>query len=160
MPKLIVLAPSAGGKSTLMKFMREHTDFNIREMDEEVVKVNGGKWPDDNDFKDQVLVPKIVKEILAEASVIYLASYVPEDLILEARNKGFKVTLLDVSIEELSRRNKERMGIEHYADASPWLQLQLDTFTRLKAAGLIDKVIDGHASTKDIASAILDYVGL
>jgi guanylate kinase len=35
MPKIIILAPSAGGKSTLMRYLREHTKLNVREMDEE-----------------------------------------------------------------------------------------------------------------------------
>lgn len=90
MSKNIVLAPSAGGKSTLMKYLREHTDFNVREMDEEVIRENDGKWPDDNNYKDQVLVPKIVNEILSENNVLYLASYVPEHLIIKARNTGLK----------------------------------------------------------------------
>ena len=158
MSKLIVLAPSAGGKSTLMKYMRKHTDFNIREMDEEVVVLNHGNWPEDNDYKDQVLVPKIVKDILKQSDVLYLASYVPEDLIIEARRNGFKIILIDVRIEELTRRNKERISTEKYADASPWLQLQLDTFAKLKNKGLIDKVIDGHSLTQDIASAISNYL--
>lgn len=160
MSKIIVLAPSAGGKSTLMKYLREHTDFNVREMDEEVIRENDGKWPNDNNYKDQVLVPKIVSGILSENNVLYLASYVPEHLIIKARNTGFKIVLLNVGIEELNRRNKERMGIERYADASPWLQLQLDTFTKLKDKGLVDKVIDGNASIRDIATAVSNYVAI
>ena len=140
--------------------MREHTDLNIREMDEEVMKENNGKWPDDNDYKDQVLVPKIVKEILDESDVLYLASYVPEDLIVRARSKGFKVILLDVSLNELNRRNEKRVEAERYADASPWLQMQLDTFFNLKEKSLIDKVIDGHSSTIKIATAILNYAAV
>lgn len=160
MPKLILLAPSAGGKSTLMRYMREHTGFNIREMDEEVMKVNDNKWPDDNKYKDQVLVPMIVKKILDEDDVLYLTSYVPEELLVKAKSSGFKVLLLDVSIHELNRRNKKRMTAEHYADASPWLELQLNTFNKLKDKGLVDEVIDGHSSTEDIASAISNYIAV
>lgn len=143
-----------------MKYMREHTDFNILEMDEEVMRENGNKWPNDNIYKDQVLVPKIVRKILKEDDVLYLASYVPEDLLIQARTQGFKVLLLDVSMKELIRRNRERIDIEHYADASPWLQLQIDTFAKLKDRGLLDMVIDGNDSTKDIASAISNYVAV
>jgi predicted ABC-type ATPase len=160
MTKLIVLAPSAGGKSTLMRYLREHSDFNVMEMDEEVMKENNNKWPDDNDYKDKVLVPKIVKKILDEDNVLYLASYVPDELLIKARSKGFKIVLINLSIEELNRRNKERMRVEDYADASPWLQLQLDTFTKLRNKGLVDKVIDGHSSTKDIALSITKYIAV
>lgn len=157
MMKIILLAPSNGGKSTLMRFMRKHTELNILEMDEEVMKENGDKWPADNNYKDLVLVPKIVERILDEDNVLYMASYVPEELLIRARVSRFKVLLLDVSIEELNRRNKQRMTTEDYADASPWLRLQLDTFNKLKDKELIDMVIDGGSSTKDIAAVISNY---
>jgi shikimate kinase len=156
MPKIIVLAPSAGGKSTLMRYLREHTNLNVREMDEEVMKENNDTWPEDNDHKDQVLVPRIVKKILNEDNIVYLASYVPEDLIKDARAQNFIVLLLKVELDELLKRNKERMTIEHYADATSWLKLQLDTFTKLQDKGIIDKVIDGNLPTKDIATIIED----
>ena len=38
--KIIVLAPSCGAKSSLMRYLREHTDLQIAETDEEVMKAN------------------------------------------------------------------------------------------------------------------------
>ena len=55
--KLIILAPSCGGKSSLMRYLREHTGLHIAETDEEVMKANDGVWPDD-ELKNKVLVPK------------------------------------------------------------------------------------------------------
>lgn len=151
--KLLILAPSAGGKSTLMRYLREHTKLNIAETDEEVMKANNDVWPDDK-LKNEILVPQTTKEIISRPQVVYFASYVPDELIKEARNKGFKIILLDLTIEQLAERNNNRMSIENYQDASPWLKLQLDTFKRLQKGGLIDLVIDGNRSVKDLAKQI------
>lgn len=152
--KIIVLAASAGGKSTLLRYLRENTDLNIAEMDEEILKNNNNEWPLDNDYKDKTLVPQIVAEIIKNESVIYLASYIPETQLEEAIHIGFKVVLLDLSIEELNKRNKERMKQEEYADASSWLQIQVDTFERLKKEGIFDRVIQGSETTEKIANEI------
>ena len=158
MVKIILLAASAGGKSTLMKYMREHTNLNVMEMDEEIIKINHGTWPNDNNYKDQILVPKIVENILDKDEVIYLASYVPDYLIEKARLNNFKVLLLEVSIDELIRRNKHRMKIERYEDASHWFRSQINTFNKLKEKELVDGVINGNSSTEDIAIEISSYI--
>lgn len=156
--RLIILAPSAGGKSTLLRYFRKNTILNIKEMDEEVLKFNKGKWPESNEYKDKILVPKIVDGILREKEVIYLASYVPKNHLKKARILGFKVGLIDLDIDELARRNSQRMISELYADATPWLQLQLDTFTSMNKDGLIDFRIDGKQPVEYISKQILSCI--
>lgn len=151
--KLLILAPSAGGKSTLMRYLREHTKLDVAETDEEVMKANNNEWPDD-ELKNKVLVPQTTREILNRESAIYLASYVPDELIREAKEKGFTIVLLDLTLEQLAARNKQRMSIENYPDATPWLKLQLDTFARLRKEGLFDEIIDGDQSVADLAQEI------
>jgi len=130
MYKLIVLAPSAGGKSTLMRYLREHSQLRIAESDEEVMKANNDVWPEDG-LKNTVLVPQTTNDVISRTDVVYFASYFPEGLLHDARAKGFRVVLMDFTIQQLAERNKKRMSIEHYQDATPWLQLQLDTFRHL-----------------------------
>lgn len=139
-----------------MRYLRQGKNLNVREMDEEVMKANNSKWPNDNAYKDNILVPRIVSEIIAEDEVIYLASYVPEQQLKQARDNGFKILLLDIPLEELKLRNKKRMEIEGYDDATSWLQIQLNTFSRLQVQGLIDALINGHQSTEKIAQDILN----
>lgn len=152
--KLLILAPSAGGKSTLMRYLREHTHFNIAEMDEEVMKENDNVWPSDNDHKDNVIVPRVVKNIISKKQVIYLASYVPTDLIKKAKSVGFKIILLDIDEQELQKRNKERMREESYEDASQWFELQFDNYKKLQAEGLVDIVLDGTQTPTEITERI------
>lgn len=155
--KLIVLTPSTGGKSTLMRYLREHTKLRISESDEEVMKANNDVWPDD-DLKNSVLIPQISKDVLSRDSVVYLASYVPDDLLKEAHARGFKIVLLKVDKDSLIERNKHRMSTENYQDATPWLDMQLDTFERLNQYGLIDDTLDGTKTVEDIAKQIVALV--
>jgi dephospho-CoA kinase len=155
--KLIILAPSCGGKSTLMRYLREHSNLDIAETDEEVMGANNNIWPSDHDLKNKILIPLITKEIIKSDSVIFFASYIPEDSIREARDKGFKVALLDISMEELIQRNKKRMQLENYQDATPWFAMQLDDYEQLKKYGLIDVVIDGTQTVETLAEQIVSF---
>lgn len=154
MYRLLILAPSAGGKSALMRYLRASTDLQIAETDEEVLKANDGVWPDDV-LKDEVLIPQTTMEIINRASVVYFASYIPDDLIKEARSKGFKLITLDVSLEVLRQRNEARMREEGYDDVSQWQGAQLDNFAKLKRQGLIDEVIDGNNSIEEVAREVM-----
>ena len=153
--KLIILAPSCGGKSTLMRYLREHSNLDIAESDEEVMGANNDIWPSDHDLKNKILIPLITKEIIKSDSVIFFASYIPEDSIREARDKGFKVALLDISMEELIQRNKKRMAQENYQDATPWFAMQLDDYEQLKKSGLIDTKIDGAKNVEKLSKEII-----
>jgi len=148
--KLIILSASCGGKSSLMRYFREHTDFHIAETDEEVMKANNDVWPD-NELKNKVLVPKTTNEIISRDNVIYFASYIPTDLLRKAKSKGFKIILLDVPLEVLNIRNKKRMEEEGYDDVSQWFEGQLNNFEELKKDGIIDVTINGNSSIADVA---------
>jgi adenylate kinase family enzyme len=153
--KIIILGSSAAGKSTLMRYLRKHTDLNVVEMDEEITKDSGNKWPSDNRYKDQVLVPKIVENVLKEDGVVYIASYIPTRLIKKARKSGFKIALLQLGQKGFVERNVRRIKSEGYADASPWFQKQLENYQRLIKSGLIDEVIDAQQPVSEIANIVL-----
>ena len=141
--RIIVLAPSCGGKSSLMRYLREHTDLHIAETDEEVMKANNNVWPN-NDLKNKVLVPQTTNEIISRESVIYFASYIPDDLLIKAKQKGFKIVILEVPLNILSERNEKRMADEKYDDVSPWFNGQLDNFKELKSKGITNYSINGN----------------
>lgn len=152
--RLIILAPSAGGKSTLMRYLRKNTDLEIAETDEEVMTANGGVWPSDT-LKNEVLVPETTREIIKRKNVIYFASYIPEELVRLARKGGFKVLLLEVPLEVLRARNERRMLEESYDDVSRWQEAQLDDYKNLKKAGLTDGLINGNRDVEEIMHDIM-----
>ena len=155
--KIIVLSPSCGGKSSLMRYLREHTDLHIAETDEEVMKANNDVWPD-NDLKNKVLVPQTTNEIISRENVIYFASYVPGDLLLKAKQKGFKIVILEVPLKVLNERNEKRMAEEKYDDVSPWFSGQLDNFKELKSKGITDYFINGNQAIEKVADNLKTFV--
>ena len=156
--RIIVLAPSAGGKSTLMRYMRKNIRLNVAEMDEEIMKANNNVWPENHNHKNQVLIPRITKEIIQRKDIIYISSYAPVELIVEAKQVGFTVILLNLSVNELKKRNSGRMSEEKYGDVSDWFEMQAKGFKQLQAKGLVDQVIDGSKSTEEIAAQITEQL--
>lgn len=137
-----------------MRYLRDCSNLEIAETDEEVMKANGDVWPDDG-LKNTVLIPQTTKQVIKRESIVYLASYIPEELIKTARDEGFIIVLLDLMLDTLKERNQQRMSTESYADATPWLQMQLNDFARLLKSGLIDVVIDGNQPVEVLAKDIV-----
>lgn len=155
MYKLIVLAPSCGGKSTLMRYLREYSNLHVFETDKEVMKANNNIWPDD-DLKNNVLIPKTTKKLLELNKIVYFASYIPIELLKSAKLNGFKIVYLDVPENILLKRNKKRMKSEGYNDVSQWFKRQLENFNSLKEEKIIDEEIDGNQSIEQCAIEIID----
>lgn len=155
MYKIIVLSPAAGGKSTLVRFLRRQTELQVAEVDEEILKSNNGAWPE-REYKDNIILPKIAQRILAQDSIIYFTYRFSEDDLKEAHKRDFKIIQLDVDINELHKRNLKRMAEEGYDDISHWFEIQLKNYQELREKGLIDQVIDGHQATEQIAQQIID----
>lgn len=153
--KIILLAPSAGGKSTLMRYLRNNTNLHIVETDEEVLKANNDVWPDDNDYKDRILLPIIADKVIKQDEILFMGSYIPNEFLRKAKENSFKIVLLQVPMDELKKRNVKRMSEEGYDDASPWIEGQLENYRRLSQERLIDNTIDGHQSTHNIAEEII-----
>ena len=151
--KLIILAPSCGGKSSLMRYLREHTGLHIAETDEEVMKANDGVWPDD-ELKNKVLVPKTTNEIITRENVIYFASYIPTELLQKAKEKGFKIITLGIPLEVLEKRNEKRMKAEGYDDVSQWFKGQLDNYQSLAENNIVDQVVNGNQTVEKVAIEI------
>jgi hypothetical protein len=155
--KLIILSPSCGGKSSLMRYLREHTDLHIAETDEEIMKTNNGVWPDD-ELKNKVLVPKTTNEIISRENVIYFASYIPTELLQKAKEKGFKIIVLETPLEVLKKRNTNRMKIEGYDDVSQWFKGQLDNYQSLAENHIIDQEVNGNQTVEKVAAEIKSLI--
>ena len=151
--KIIILAPSCGGKSSLMRYLREHTDLHIAETDEEVMKANNGVWPD-NELKNKVLVPKTTNEIITRENVIYFASYIPTELLQKAKEEGFKIIFLETPLEVLNKRNTNRIKIEGYDDVSQWFKGQLDNYQSLTENNIVDQEVNGNQTVEKVADEV------
>ncbi len=152
--QLIILASSCGGKSSSMRYLREHTELHIAETDEEVMKANNDVWPDDK-LKNEVLVPQTTNEIINRVNVVYFASYIPDELLRKAKGKGFKIIILKTPLAELLKRNIKRVETEGYDDVSQWFKMQLDNYKELSSKELIDNTINGNQSVEKVAEEVI-----
>lgn len=154
--KLLVIGPQLSGKTTLARYLREHTDLNISEVDEEILAANDGTWPSDNAHKDKVLIPAIYQRMAQLDNIVFFANYfAPLSQVETFRAAGFTVVLLELPYEEMLRRNKHRMEQEGYEDATQWLMGQLENHNEIRKAGLVDRVIDATLPTSEVAQLLI-----
>lgn len=155
--KVIVIGSSLSGKTTLVKYLRSVLNLPIAEMDEKLVEFNGGMYPSDIKYKHDVLAPKIIKNILSEKDTIFFTGtdyFALEDLKV-ARDVGFKIILLSLDLEELSKRNKERMRLEGYEDMGKWFGGMLRYQQQIQDEHLVDQVIDANLPVEKLADDLL-----
>lgn len=141
--KSIVIGTSLSGKTTLIRYIRANYDFNVSEIDEELTSMNDGQYPMDADYKHQVLVPKIIQNILKQDILFFTnTDYFTIDDLRVAKEKGFKIIQLTLPIEILLKRNQKRMLHEGYADHSEYLPGMLEYQQKIYESGIVDEVID------------------
>lgn len=163
MIKVIITGPQCSGKSTIAR-MLERCGFNIRVIDEdkEINLRNGGKSPSDWsqwNYKWEVLRPEIQKDILQMDRIIFLTSYFDPELILIAKEKGFKIIQLETPAEILGVRNRDRMeqGID---DAAYGWSINLPYHKEIKEKGLVDVSINSGKHLSEVHREILVAIGL
>ena len=125
-------------------------------MDEMLTEANNGEFPTDNHFKNTVLAPKVIAEILSKDEIIFFTNtdYLSMEDLRLAKEKGFKIVVLDITREELLKRNNIRVESEGYQDQGQWFDGMLKYQQQLKESGLVDLVIDATLSTSQIVSEL------
>jgi guanylate kinase len=147
--KLIVLGPQCAGKSTLVRYLREHfAELPVVEEEEMFMELNGGKYPDDHEFKEKIMRPKLNEKLRQMESSIFLSSYCDRELLIELKSKGFKVVQLQLEMDEFYERNERRMKEEEYDDARTWAKVIFGYHQDIKNEGLVDREIDATLGTE------------
>lgn len=152
--KVVVLGACCSGKSSLCEQLRvDHR--NVVECDEAVMLAAGGAWPAFEE-ENHRLVIEAASAAIAMTDVIFLTSWMPTEMLRLARNRGFTIVLLSVSMLELEHRNSQRLVEGGYSDVSHWFESQLDNYADLGALGLIDVVLDGTLTTAALANRVAE----
>lgn len=155
--KLLVIGTQLSGKSTIVRYLREHTSLHVSEIDEEILSANDGVWPSDNKYKDEVLIPAIYESIVKQENIIFFANYfAPLSQVESFRAAGFTVIQLELAYKEMLRRNKHRVEAEGYEDATQWLMGQVENHKEIREVGLVDRAIDATLSTAEIVHLLID----
>ena len=155
--KAIVIGASLSGKTSIKNYLTEKTSLVISEMDEELTTLNNNIFPEDTDYKHNVLAPQVIKNILSKESIIFFTNtdYFSDQDLKEARQRGFKIIQLNVDLELLKNRNKTRMTNKGYDDLTKYLSGMVDYQTRIQKKGFIDKIINSDLSVQEIGEEIL-----
>ncbi len=158
--KAIIIGTSASGKTALVRYLRSHTKLPIEEIDENLTEKNGGVYPSDPQYKREVIVPQVIKDVLNRDNIVYLTNtdYFTLENLQEARMKEFIIIQINVPLSELERRNSHRMENEGYDDLSIYFKDMLEYQEMVKQAGLVDHVIDGTLSTESMAKEVAQVV--
>ncbi len=154
MKKTLIIGTQLAGKTTLVKYLRAHTDVVVTEIDEEILKRNNNSWPKDEDYKDNVLIPEIIKQILQQERIVVFASYLSKDFIHLLKQENFKIFILEISREEIAKRNKDRIQAINRDNASHWIVGEIELQEDLEKEGIVDGYIDAEQPTEIIADTI------
>jgi len=158
--KVIVIGASTVGKTTVIHYLRDKFNLEVNEFDEELNRLNGGSFPFDVEYRRNVLVPAIQKDILNREAVLFFTNTrcFTLEQIKQARSNGFIIVQLVLDRDEMVRRNKQRMEQEGYNDHTMYFDEMLECQEELKTKGLIDKIIDAQKPTNVIAEELLSYL--
>jgi adenylate kinase family enzyme len=157
--KLIILGPQCSGKTTLARFLRKNnSNLPIIEEDELFTELNGGEYPQDVEYKEKTLRPKLEEKIRQSDNIIFLTSYCNLVLLKELKSKGFKVVQLVLSKDEFQRRNEKRMREDGYADASTWAKEVFSFHDEVKNEKWADKEIDASHPIEVVAKEVLELL--
>lgn len=159
MKKAIIIGTSLSGKTTLIKHLRSITNLPISEVDEELTMLNGGVFPLDIEYKHNILFPKVAELILSKSEIIFFTNsdYFSIEQLQEAREKGFKIVQLEVSLDVLKKRNIERQK-EGYDNLEQYLKGMVEYQMVIKEQNLVDYIIDGEQPAEKVISELLDIL--
>lgn len=155
--KIVVIGASLSGKTTIAQKLQGKTKDRIIEMDEMLTDLNKGVYPKDSDYKHKVLVPKIISKVLKQEDIIFFTNtdYFTLNDLSKAKGKGFKIIQLEVGLNELTKRNRNRVEKEKYEDLSKYFRGMLQYQQIIKKKGLIDKIINSDQQIDKVVEEIL-----
>lgn len=160
--KVIVIGISTTGKTTLVKYLRQHTKLRVSEIDEELTKLNHGKFPFDDNYRNEALGPQVVQKVLQSDNIIFFTNtdYFSINDLITAKNNGFKIIQLKLSTDDLKKRNAYRVKREGYEDHTHWFGGMLAYQEKIRNKKIVDKIINAHQLTKKIAEDLLTFLNV
>ena len=152
--KLLVVGALGAGKTTVARHLRSTLPVVV-DLDDELVRLNGGVYPDIT-TRRTVVAPLALAGVAALPEVVVLHSTLDPDDVRALRAAGFATALLEVSEAELRRRHAVRLDEEGWSNEA-WLADNLALVDTLRQQRLLDHVIDAE---RDPAAVAADLVRL
>ena len=111
--KVILLGRTGSGKSTIAPSLGEALGLTVLEADDETTRLNGGRWPEDENVIDHFFAVTN-RKVLPMESVLYITSWLSRDEIEAFYQRGFKIVELYADFDELLRRKRRRGDAINY----------------------------------------------
>lgn len=151
---LVIYGAPAVGKTTLVTYLREKFHLNVLELDEELIKENNSIWPDSSEYRNSVVVPKVLNRISKQKKTIFVTSALNEDLAKKIQKKNGKLVLLYLSKDKLIERNIKRSH-DNGEDAADQIRMNLVDQKRIQSNITFDCVISADQSVALIANEVM-----
>jgi adenylate kinase family enzyme len=156
--QLFIFGAQCAGKTTTVRSLAAKTTLPIIEMDDEIMRLNNGVWPKDMKYKEQMLDPQVYQLVADMPDVIFFENHMSVEQTRQFKEAGFSILLIEVSRDELLRRNKQRVKEEKYDDASKWIEMQLENIDELQRNHLIDFTIDREQSVNKVIQDLVNFI--
>jgi hypothetical protein len=152
--KMFLLGAPCAGKTTLIKALREVLDCPVLDMDDELLRLNGGIWP--SLHLKRGLSSLVIDEASRLGDVVLAYSVVDDEQLGALIAAEWVICLLDLPEEVMRDRADERLAREGWTNIE-WLPFHLDTIEDLRARKVFSHVVD---ATLPIAMSVHVLVDL
>jgi hypothetical protein len=150
--KLFLLGAPCAGKSTLVPLLRNRLACPVLDMDEELLRVNGGTWPAPFEFK-RVLTDRILDEASRLDHVVLAHSLLDDEQLAMLTAAGWSFGLLDLPESVMRSRAAERLARDGWTNIE-WLPFHLDVIEHLRARRAFAHVLDATMAPATLARTI------
>ncbi len=153
--KLFLLGAPCAGKSTLVPRLRESLGCPVLDMDDELLSLNSGVWP------DLGIKRALTSQVIAESSrlddVVLAHSIVDDEQLASLVATGWIVGLLEAPDEVLRTRADERLARDGWTNVE-WLPMHLSIIERLSAQQAFSYVFDATLPITHLVRAVADVM--
>lgn len=159
MSKTIILGAPLTGKTTLTKNLREVVSIPVLDFDEELLKLNNGKYPANYPVLNEQLKNKVIETVSIMDQVMFFAFEINLDALRNMKRNGFQIVQLTAPYDVLNERNQKRLKNEADNDAFKYVETNLEYQKQARESGLVDIVIDTSSFATDaVADKILQLL--
>ncbi len=149
--RLYLLGAPCAGKSTLVPALREWLECPVLDMDDELLLLNGGVWPDLG--IKRALTGRVIAEASRLDDVVLAHSMVDDEQLASLVETGWSIGLLDAPEEVLRSRADQRLARDGWTNVE-WLPMHLSLIEQLRARHAFSYAFDATLPTKQLVRAV------
>jgi len=142
MSKVIVLGAPLTGKTSLTHALREQVEISVLDFDEELLKLNNGRYPANYPVLNKQLKDRVIENVSTMKEVIFFAFEIEIEALRRLEQDNFMIVQLTAPLEVLKARNQERLKNDPDNDAFQYVTKNLEYQNKVKELGLVDLIID------------------